>query len=247
MNSLNIKVPKGITISVIGDVHEHPEQFFKMLDIIKPSENRWFVSVGDLADKGFGIKAFELMTDKLIELQNNGYGFAVPGNHELKLCKKYKHNPSKQLKWWKKQPLALSFEFQNGNRLTVVHAGVSPKMTWESLENDVEVCYIRDVDADGKMIPLKWETINGEKVLVKARSGGCSWHEIYDGRFGYIAAGHAAQKDGDAKYYNFSCNLDSCVYETGILTAEVFNDLGNRQETIRVSGTPFKPNIKINY
>lgn len=238
-----VEVPSGVSLCVFGDVHEHKEQFDKLINEYKPSQTRWLVSVGDIYDKGFGEKEADRITDTLMELQKEGICFAVRGNHELKQIKRNKEHLSKQLKWWRDQPLVLSFEFERGKKLTVVHAGVSPKMTADHLGNDIEVCYVRDVDESGKMIPLTWAYKDGVKTLIKARPGGKSWHELYDGRFGYIAAGHNAQKDGAAKFFDYSCNLDSAVYETGILTGQVFNSSGNLEELITVTGKAASPEL----
>ena len=101
------EVPEGTSIAVVGDVHEHSEQYFKLLDEWKPSKTRWLVSVGDIYDKGFGIKEAEKITDSLMELQEDGIAFAVRGNHELKQIRKNKKQLSPQLKWWRDQPLIL--------------------------------------------------------------------------------------------------------------------------------------------
>ena len=77
---LNIEVPFGTRIAFVGDVHEHPEQFQKMLKEIKPSRRMWFVSVGDFYDKGFGMKTAEAMTTEMRSLQDRGIGFAVRGS-----------------------------------------------------------------------------------------------------------------------------------------------------------------------
>lgn len=243
---MNIKVPKGVQLAFITDAHEHSEQFFKLLEIINPSEKMWLICAGDNFDKGFGINHAETMTDKLIELYEKGICFAVPGNHEKKLIKKNKKNLSKQLQWWAKRPLSLIFDFHNGSRVTCVHAGVTPKMTFEDLESNSEVCYVRDVDEVG-MIPLVWKEENGKKVLVKKREGGISWHELYTGKFGYIVSGHAAIKEGMPKFYNFSCNIDSACYETGILSCQIFTEDGKLGQLIQVSGKAAKPELNIKY
>lgn len=244
-----IQVPTNTHICVIGDIHEHAEQFFKLVDIYQPAQNRWLVSVGDIYDKGFGVQNAEKITEYFMQLQEEGIGFAVRGNHELKAIKnnKKKETFTNSLKWWKDQPMVITFEFQRGKRVCVLHAGVTPKMYSDNLSNDIEVCYVRDVDDDGKMIPLIWKEIDGERCLVKARDGGKSWHEIYNGRFGYIVAGHASQKDGVAKFYNYSCNLDTAVYETGKLTAQVFLPNGNLGKLIETTGTPRKPELNRDY
>lgn len=234
-----IQVPRDTEIVVIGDVHEHPEQFFKILEIIKPSEKKWLVSLGDCVDKGYGNDAFVAITDKLIELDSFGYCFAVRGNHEQKHIKKNKNNLSPQLQWWQTKPLSLVFEFHTGAIVTCVHAGVRSSMTWEDLQTNTEVLYIRDLNKDERMIPLLWKEIDGVKTLVPAEPNGTPWHLYYDGRMGFICSGHNAQKDGVAKYYNYSCNLDSAVFETGILTGQIFTSDGNLGVQVKTSGVAF--------
>lgn len=239
-----IKIPKGTQLAFTTDFHEHSEQFFKLIDIIQPSEKMWFISGGDARDKGYGEVAFNSITDKMIEMTDAGYCYSVIGNHEIRYLKQNKKvsDPSTQLVFWRKQPLALSFEFYNGARITVVHAGVTERMTPEDLETNVEVAYVRDVDEQG-MISLVWKDINGVKTLVKSREGGKKWAEAYDGRLGYICAGHDPNKLGVPRYYNFSCNLDCAVFETGVLSAQIFTPEGTLGEVISVTGTPFNPKL----
>jgi len=243
-----ILVPKDVRIAVIGDVHEHDEQFFKIIDRIKPDGKTWFVSVGDVIDKGFGTESFNKITCELMNYQKCGFGFAVRGNHEIKVLKSAKKEGklSKELAWWKDQPLCLRFKFPNDHTLTVVHAGICPNHTLSDLYRDYSVCYVREVDEDGKMISLVWKEIDGKKTLTKPRSG-INWHELYQGKFGYVASGHNAQKDGEAKYYGYSCNLDSAVYDTGKLTCQVFNNRGGLDEKVIVTGGCFKTKLNINY
>jgi len=244
-----VSVPEGVSVAVMGDVHEHEEQFLAMLNEIRPREDMWLVSLGDIYDKGFGIKSAERMTDELMRLQEKGVCCAVRGNHEVKLIRKARKTPKQtpQLKWWANQPLAITFNFANRTTVTALHAGVTPLMTESDLGHGVEVVYIRDVDEEGQMIPLVWKNINGVQTLVKSKEGGSVWHDVYDGRFGYIVSGHAAQRDGEAKLFNYSSNLDSGVYDTGILTAQIFNDEGKSTKLVTVKGTAFKPELNINY
>jgi predicted MPP superfamily phosphohydrolase len=236
-----ISVPENVSILVIGDIHEHSEQFNSVLNKWKPSKTRWIVSLGDVYDKGYGPAVAEKITNKLIELN----AFAVRGNHELKIIKKNKKELSPELKWWKNRPLAITFNFYTGKQISIVHAGVSPVMT--QLGNDVEVCYVRDVDCNGQMIPLVWKMINGTNTLVKSNDNGQLWHNVYDGRFGYIISGHAAQKDGEAKYFTNSCNIDSGIYETGKLTSQIILSSGELGDKIVVEGPARKPELNIGY
>lgn len=207
-----IKVSNDTRIIVIGDIHEHEYQFDCMIEAIQPSSSTLVVSVGDIYDKGLGVRYAESITDKIRNLVEQGFAYIIRGNHELKLIRAAKQNNlmTNQLTWLDTQPLVLTFEFPNTTRLTVLHGGVKPSMDWEDL-HDVEVCFINDLDRHGNMVK---------------RGNGKSWHEIYDGRFGYIIAGHAALKDGQPKFYDFSCNIDTACYVTGILSAQEFTSKG---------------------
>jgi hypothetical protein len=241
-----INVPHGVSLAVVGDIHEHTEQFFKLIDTVGISNNLWLVSVGDIYDKGFGLKHAEKITDEMISLYDDGICHAVRGNHELKIIKNTFGKLGSSLKWWKERPLAITFNFFNGSKCLVLHAGITPYQDESELGSSVDICYVRDLDEDGKMIPLIWEydTKTNEKYLKKGKEGK-PWHESYDGRMGYILSGHDAQKDGKAKFYAHSCNLDSAVYETGILTCQIVSDAGRLGDTITVDGVPSKPKLNI--
>lgn len=224
-------------LAVVGDIHEHEYQFDELVKLIKPSEKMLLVSVGDIYDKGFGPEAAESITKKLQILVDNKVAYAVRGNHELKHIRKTRRDPSPGIQWWRKQPLVLNFCYDNGSMITVLHGGVTPLHTWNNL-SDIEICYVRTIDEDGKMIKLQWVEKEGKKELIPEKPNGKVWHHLYDGRFGYIASGHDVQSDGTPKFYNYSCNLDSGCYMTGKLSCQIFSSQG-REDLLTVEG-PFK-------
>lgn len=229
---ITVKVPKGAKVYVLGDLHEHPEALRKALKEIKPGPTRLIASVGDLYDKGWGRETAEEMADTWRELVNRRVGFIIRGNHELKHIRRAQRAGKKltsQLQWLQSQPLAVCFEFVNRSRLLVVHGGVTPKHTWEKIGRDIDICYVRDLDDRGKAIPLIREKDEDGITRMRPKSVGKSWHHSYDGRFGYIASGHEAQKDGVPKFYNFSCNLDSAIYHTGKLSVQTFSEMGKEE------------------
>lgn len=238
MDTLNIKVSdRRIKIAVIGDIHAHDKQFFDLVEQIKPSEKMWLISVGDIFNKGFGEKSTNKIIHKLQELKEQGIGFTILGNHEVKRIRKAAKNSdlaSDELFWMSRQPYVLSFVFSNNTRLTVLHGGVTPKHTWADLRDNSDVVYVRKVDESGDYIPVKYITKNGKLEMNYLREGKI-WHEVYDGRFGYVASGHNAQRDGVAKFYKYSCNLDTCVYNTGTLTAQIFSQTG-RERLLQATG-----------
>lgn len=239
-----IKVGDGVTIVVVGDIHEHEEQFDKLVDEIKPSEKRLLVSVGDIYDKGFGKNVAESITDKLRKLVEKGHAYVIKGNHELSNIRwnRRNHTMTEQLRWWDNQPLALVFTFPNKLRITVVHGGVLPSYSWDDIASNLDMCYIRHVDENGQKV-RRFKKFEDNKCIMVMEKPGKVWHELYDGRFGYIASGHDAQKDGIAKFYKYSCNLDTAVYHTGKLTAQVFES-GMKKDLLTFSGTPKYPDLE---
>lgn len=246
----NINIPENTSLFIVGDIHEHFIQFNKMLDIISPSNERWVCFVGDVYDKGYGEQYAELITERIIDLKEQGFAYTVKGNHELKIIRKYKkqNNLTKYLKWWDEQPTIINFKFLNRNKITILHAGVTLNHNINNIYNDLEVCYVRDIDVTtGKMIPLEWKIVDGKKELHKKNNNGVLWHKLYDGRFGYIVSGHIAQPDGKIRFYRNSCNIDSCVYDTGLLSALEIDNWGHLKTIQQVSGPAFKPQLSIKY
>jgi len=240
---MRVKVPKGTKLVVFGDIHEHSEHFDKLFNEMEPSDKLIVASVGDFYDKGFGKDKAEYMVDRIRPYVKRGQAFVIKGNHELsniRYAKKEKRM-TKQTKWFDKQPLSITFEFDNRMLITMVHGGVLPSYTWDDLSTNVETCYIRQVDKNGKIVKRKYLVEDGMKKMVPA-SDGINWHELYDGRFGYIVSGHDSQKDGIAKFYNYSCNLDTSVYNTGKLTAQVFEN-GVKKELITITGKAKYPDV----
>jgi len=222
-----IKLKKNTVLGVVGDIHEHDAQFNEILERFKPSEDRILVSVGNIYDNGFGIKIAESVTNQLKGLHEQGISHTVLGNHDYRHIRRGTRSGnglSPELTWLDDQPWSISFKFPNGKSVLVLHGGVTPKHKWSDLNNS-DIMYVCTVDKDGEYIPMKRKTINGKIVLVAEREGP-NWHEVYDGRFGYICAGHHVQKDGIPKYFPYSCNIDTACYHTGTLTLQKFDQKG---------------------
>jgi predicted phosphodiesterase len=218
-----IRVPKGQELIVMGDVHENEWHFEQMLDRAEVGTKRILISLGDIYDKGDGPHVAERIVRKIRELQEAGWAYIVRGNHEQRNIKRILRNDeilTPELEWCKNLPLLLSFIFTNQNRITIVHAGVTPHHTWGNVVNNTEVMYIRTLDKNNRPIPLIWVEENGVKKL-RAEKKGVVWHEKYDGRFGYILSGHDSQRDGVVKFYKHSCNLDTRCYDTGVLAGQI--------------------------
>lgn len=221
-----IRIQKGQELVVVGDIHENEWHFNEMLERTEVGTKRILVSVGDVYNKGDGHYVAERIIRRIKELQDAGWAYMVRGNHEQRNIKNVKAAGDKftpELKWCKKLPLILSFTFSNQNRITIVHAGVTPHHTWGNIANNTEVMYVRSLDENDRPIPLEWIEKDGVKKLRALRKG-VTWHEKYDGRFGYILSGHDSQADGVVKFYKHSCNLDTKCYETGILAGQIVAD-----------------------
>lgn len=232
-----IRIPRGQELVVVGDIHENEWHFNEMLERAEVGTKRILISVGDVYDKGEGHHVAERIIRRIQGLHNNGWAYMVRGNHEQRNIKNIKISGDRltpELKWCKKLPLTLSFTFSNQNRITIVHAGVTPHHTWGNVSNNTEVMYVRSLDEYNCPIPLEWVDDNGVKKL-RALKDGVVWHERYDGRFGYILSGHDSQKDGIVKFYKHSCNLDTKCYATGILAGQVVAD-GVCKDLILVKG-----------
>ena len=225
IDPLNIPMQEDEKIVPIGDMHEQTECFYSLMADLaaEPKLKTSFVSVGDLFDKGKGAS----FAEEILEfIRNQEEFYIIKGNHEIKKIKHYRRINSPLEKFLSNLPNALSIVWPNGFRLTCVHAGITPRHTWEDLKYNSEICYVRSVNDKGEMIPLIWIEKDGVKTLEPKDPNGKSWHELYDGRFGYVVSGHDQQNDGIPKFYQHSCNIDSAAYKTGILTAAIFGQNG---------------------
>jgi predicted phosphodiesterase len=218
-----IKIPKGQELVVVGDIHENEWHLEQLIERAEVGTKRILVSLGDVYDKGEGHHVAERILNRIRKLAEDGWAYMVRGNHEQRAIKNARNEdrkPSLELKWCDQLPLVLSFVFSNNNRITVLHAGVTPHHSWGNVANNTEVMYIRTLDEKDRPIPLIWTEVNGVKKL-RAERTGTIWHEKYDGRFGYIISGHDSQADGIPKFYKHSCNIDTKCYQTGILAGQV--------------------------
>lgn len=246
---LNIQLEKGIKIAVIGDIHEHEEQFDLAIKYLNSCNQRIIlICSGDVYDKGFGQSCADRISNKLRDLMLNGRALVIPGNHELKHIKKSRSFGvlEEKWKWWSHLPLSISLIFKNNTRLTIVHAGVKPNHSFQDLSNNVEICFIRYIDESGNLIKLKKEIVDGKRLMIPEKDGGIIWHEKYDGRFGYIISGHNSQKDGKPKFYNYSSNIDTACYHTGKLTMQIFGENGS-EELLEFCGEPKYPDLEDMY
>jgi len=240
-NFLNINLKSDVKLLCISDVHEHPEQFFAILDKYPVSDKMILVVCGDVIDKGFGIKSAEKIYEYIYHLTKKNQAFMIKGNHELKLLKSNKKigRSAHLMKWIDSLPISLSFIYPNSSRYTFVHGGVDSKMTWDEISYDLSVCYIRYLsNKSKKMAPVSKKETDGEILYIPKDLDVSLWHHVYDGRFGYIVSGHN-NDPGGPRFYNYSCNIDTGVFTSGKLTALIIGDKG-REEVYQSIGPAFK-------
>lgn len=235
------KLESNVKFVAISDVHEHDEIFFDLVSKFTFSSTFRLLFCGDANDKGAGDPAFYKIVEFIKPLVDSGLAWYIKGNHELKKIKKAKKDENQfnnLLQWIDKQPTAVYLSYDNGQSYLAVHAGINPKMTWDKLNYDLEVAYTRLVDSNGHNISIKLEN----DVWVPTKPGGVSWHDVYDGRFGYVIAGHQPHHDGP-KFYNYSCNLDCGVFNTGKQVGIIFGSEG-KEDIVESYGKPLLCNNK---
>src|SRR5690606_21113842 len=78
-----IKVPKNCKLTFVGDIHEQEGHFDRLLNKIKLEKDKnILVSLGDVYDKGNGIKYAESIINKIKNLYENDLAYFIRGNHE---------------------------------------------------------------------------------------------------------------------------------------------------------------------
>lgn len=221
---VHIKLRKGQELVVIGDVHGCEDHFDLMLKRAKVGTKRILVSIGDVyphsrdADPAL-VSVSENIIYKIKKLYSAGWAYMVRGNCEqIRLLDMPRPGPS-GLEFCSYMPTVLSFQFSNQNVVTVVHGGFSNTHSWKGLSENSEPVYIRNLSADG------------EPALDDTDSK--TWHEMYDGRFGYVISSHGSA-DNKITQYNHSCSIDTKCYKTGVLSGQIVSD-GTLKELILVN------------
>jgi hypothetical protein len=217
--------------AVVGDVHgcvDEFEELVKVLDL-RPGKDR-LIQVGDLVDKGpDSVGAIRLM---------RGYERRYPGsetilgNHEAKWLKKMRRGDplptvpgeftDDDAAWMKTLPLFRRYE-QHG--LFVVHGGIYPKFYYDhgSFMSGDEVWGQggKRGKATEKLLYTRFVDSSGDFQTIEADvSGSKHWTEVYDGRDGFVVAGHEPTQtilEGPSAW-----GIDTgCVFG-GKLTAVIF-------------------------
>ena len=204
---------------IYGDIHGCLEELEEIRKLIP--KNSFEISVGDILDKGpYPVEALRYAKKNKI--------FTVMGNHEYKHIRKYWGRNVKLDEDQQKVYLKLKkkdFEFIEGmpfflklNHLTILHAGITNwiKLNKPQLNLMTLLMFLRDVDENGKFLPLNHNNPNAKY-----------WADIYNGHEGFVIYGHNPFRE--IKKNKFSTGIDTgCVYGNK-LTALVIKDTLNPQ------------------
>ncbi len=209
-------------VIIYGDIHgclDELKQLREKLDIQKEDIE---ISVGDILNKG------PCLAHDMICYMQEHHIDVVMGNNEAKAIKQYKKYRKEGAAYLQSlRPFEsatvlslreadaaflerLPYFLRLGN-LTVIHGGLTPGMALDKLDDagKKELTLVRYLDK--KLEPIPWsDTENRYKF----------WTEVYDGREGFVVAGH--HPFPEPKIDKYAMDIDTgCVYG-GKLTAAVF-------------------------
>lgn len=182
---------------VIGPIYN---QIDKLPLLEKHTKNRLVVFLGDLC---YPYNSFTDISERLKSLRSFIQGkrcFYILGDKDLIFMKKIFSSHTDTYDWLNAQRKALRFSFSNNTNILLVHGGVLPShKTWNEVQNDLESAFITNLQETGK-----------------------PWHDIYDGRFGYVISSHPSE----VKIYNHSMSLETEGFNTDKLAAQVYGPNG---------------------
>lgn len=234
---LNVQLSESAKILVVSDVHEAFQQYFDLVSRFTFGPDQLLVVAGDVIDKGWGTKTAVRILEHVQSL--GPYGYFIRGNHEIKRIRKIGFPLPAPWDWVSKQPFARSFVYPNASRITVVHAGIRNKHTLENIAWDPDVAYIRLLDPLGKKVVQSDYAKLGKDTIMKPHHPYVTWHQVYDGRLGFIVAGHEGNPEGKICWYPNSACIDTAVFKTGILSALQISQ--DSKEIIQVKGAAYNP------
>ena len=209
-------------VIVYGDIHGCLDELKALREKLQIQKNDIEISVGDILNKGpyLGHTMIRYMQDHHISV--------IMGNNEAKAAKhyrKYKKEGLPFLETLRPFEIATVLSLQEDDytflqelpyfikikNLTVLHGGILPGMKLAKLDEvqKKEITLIRYVNKE--LHPIPWsDEYNRYKF----------WAEIYDGREGFIVAGH--HPFAEPKVCEYAMDIDTgCVYGRK-LTAAVF-------------------------
>jgi hypothetical protein len=127
------------------------------------------------------------------------------GNHDLEFLAKTKSDEIKN--WLSSKSNVVIINFKNQTRLIVLNGGVSPKMTKQDLDNNIEVSFISKIDNE-------------------------AWHSLYGGGYGYIISNQPFTNEAP-KFYKYSAQIGSLYDKDTKIYAQVVDQYGLK-ETILI-------------
>ena len=200
----------------VGDVHGHAGQLAALLDVLAQHAGdtpHRIVFLGDLVDKGPASAAVLERVMGLME-REPGRVYCVSGNHDFALASSIR-DPRTEPKWMRMGGEAVLAEYGVAHATDLppqVRSWVTGLPTWY---DDGSRHFVHaGVDP---ALPLDAQT---DEIRMSMRGNFLS--EDHDlGR--HIVHGHTPQMDARPTLRPFRTNLDTGIYQTGVLTAAAFS------------------------
>jgi len=209
-------------VIVYGDIHGCLDELKALREKLEIEKNDIEISVGDILNKG------PYLGHEMIRYMQEHHISVIMGNNEAKAIKhyqKYRKEGAPFLKTLRpfESATALSLQeadydylkslpyFMRVKNLTILHGGILPGMRLDKLDaaQKKEITLIRYVDK--ALNPIPWSDQKNRYRF---------WSEIYDGKEGFVVAGH--HPFPEPKISKYAMDIDTgCVYG-GKLTAAVF-------------------------
>lgn len=193
---------KDKTLLVVGPLYNQMDKLYALRPMIK--ENHIVVFLGDIC---FPYQKFSEVVPRVHTIKEFMTGITahyVLGDKDLLYMRKTINSHTDTHDWLGQQNLAIRFVFPNNTSALIVHGGILPKhTTWSEINNDVEVAFISNLPQIKK-----------------------SWHNSYNGRFGYVLSSHPAAKDNEVEKSKHSISLDTNAHESGKLAVQEFTEKG---------------------
>jgi bis(5'-nucleosyl)-tetraphosphatase (symmetrical) len=220
-------------VIIYGDIHGCLDELKQLREKIDIKKNDIEISVGDILNKG------PYLAHEMIRYMQEHHIDVVMGNNEVKALKqyrKYRKSGASYLKTLRPFEIATVLSMQDEDaaflqelpyflrleNLTVLHGGLTPKMKLEKLDDigKKELTLVRYLNK--KLEPIPWSDSENRYKF---------WSEVYDGREGFIVAGH--HPFPEPKIDKYAMDIDTgCVYG-GKLTAAVFEMKKERIDTAK--------------
>ena len=192
-------------ILIVGPTYGNLEKLSKAQSLL--SNYQYVIFNGYLYYKFMDLGKLQIAIDTMNELLQTGKVIYNMGPDELMLLEGIliPEVPNKICNWFLQHPNVTIVEFSNQHRIIITSGGVTPKMKYDKLKDNLETSFVNNINQE-------------------------PWHKLYGGGYGYIVSNNPLTEE-PPKFYNYSAQIGNYM-ESNTVYAQEANQFGLKETIV---------------